>query len=83
MIDEVLCARSKDNFVSNHDPAESIIEKHLTNPTAPNLNVVFPAWHGGGNLTTRLVSRLSREDAVLEYHFHDQVLEPDIERVKQ
>jgi hypothetical protein len=84
MIDRVLCAKGRDSFESEYSPDDAITAVDLSSGRSgrdENLAVVFPPWHGGGAIINKLVSRLSQGGSVLEYRFHDRILEPNIETV--
>jgi pimeloyl-ACP methyl ester carboxylesterase len=84
MIDRLLCAKAKDSFDDKYLPEHAIAGSELLNSDSNKLAVVFPPWHGGGRFIQRLVYRLRSENwAVLNYAFHDQILEPSIQRVPQ
>jgi hypothetical protein len=84
VIDRILCVRSNQDIFSNHYTADQAVEgMSLVNAEAEELVVVLPPWHGGGNVTSTLVRRLSQERAVLNLNLHDQILEPNIDRVLQ
>jgi hypothetical protein len=82
MIDRIVCAKARDTFSPNYSPSEAITDVRLDNPHAENLAVIFPPWHGGGNVIQKLSQRLKTNRwAVLTFEFHDQILEPDVDRV--
>ncbi len=67
-----------------YSPEQAILTTRLQNEDASRLTVVFPPWHGGGQYVERLTSRLAASgSAVLDFDFHDRILEPDINRVLQ
>lgn len=70
-------------FDEGYRPDLAVVDSKLTNPDAKDLAVIFPMWHGGGKAGELLVKRLSQTQAVLDYNFHDQILEPDIGRVPE
>ena len=87
MIDEFFCRREDKvgySFDPHYSPEDAIVEKNHYNPTADNLTVIFPPWHGGGKFLSLLSSRIARRgESVLSYNLHDQIVEPNIERVQQ
>lgn len=67
-----------------YSPEQAILSSSLKNEGAPRLAVVFPPWHGGDEYMEMLTNRLAKNgSAVLDFDFHDQILEADIERVLQ
>lgn len=79
-----MSAKRRDRFDEDYSPSQAVQSRQLLNGQADKLAVVFPPWHGGRRVTEALVKRLQKNNwAVLNYTFHDQILEPDIERVSQ
>ncbi|MBX4190505.1 hypothetical protein KW794_00255 [Candidatus Saccharibacteria bacterium] len=81
MIDRVLASRGRDIFSDEYNPAQAIARSHLINPEAPALSVIFRPWHGGGHMVKAFINHLSSRSAVLDYELHDQIIEPNIDRV--
>jgi len=82
MIDRLVSARGRDVFSDDYSPQQAIQSQELINPDAQKLAVIFPPWHGGGRFTDRLSERLqNRNWAVLNYNFHNQIIEPNPNRV--
>ena len=83
MIDEILCRRAKDDFNGPYSPDEALVGREYLNQEARKLAVIFPPWHGGDMVMRALSKRLARKGAVINYQFHDRILEPNIEQVQQ
>lgn len=48
------------------------------------MTVIFPPWHGGSKAIDILANRITKTgSAVLTFDFHDQILEPNVERVQR
>lgn len=72
----------EDILLEDYTSDQAVTSCKLYNPGASKLAVVFPPWHGGGKTTQNLVSRLVGDgSAVLNCEFHDQIIEPNAERV--
>ena len=68
----------------NFKPSDSISGKTLLNEKSDRLVVIFPGWHTHKFPVNRLSQRLAKKGwAVLTYDFHDQILVPSDEIVKQ
>ncbi|QQS20379.1 hypothetical protein IPL85_02970 [Candidatus Saccharibacteria bacterium] len=73
----------KDVFTRQYKPEHAITRRRFVNESGRNLHVIFPPWHGGGQLYERLIDGLARKgDAVLAYYFHDEILKPNTELVR-
>ena len=84
MIDRIVCARGKDVFSDDYSSAQAVQDRELLNPDADRLAVLFPQWHAGSWPSSSLIKRLQEQNwAVLNYDFHDQILEPNVGRVLQ
>lgn len=83
MIDQWKAPREAEDVLDpNYTPDQVITNRTLTKADASRLAVVFPIWHGGGRFHQALLDRLDRQGVgVLDYKFHDQIIEPNIERV--
>jgi predicted peptidase len=83
MIDQWRVRRESNDMPDpGYTPDHVMTDKALFNADASSLAVVFPIWHGGGIYHQTLVERLARQGVgVLDYKLHDQIIEPNIERV--
>jgi hypothetical protein len=84
MIDRLVVARGKDIFSDEYTASQAVQGREWLNRDAKKLAVIFPQWHAVGWPNSELTKRLKKQNwAVLNYQFHDQILEPNIERVPQ
>jgi pimeloyl-ACP methyl ester carboxylesterase len=83
VLDRIICAKGKDSFSESYTAEQAVVSSKLINETAPELMVIFRPWHGGGRVVGSLIKHLSTRAAVLDYEFHDQIIEPNIERVPE
>lgn len=85
MIDRLLSgsARFRHGILDDtYRPEQAIVGRTLRDEDNQRLTVVFPHWRGKGKLYDALGRRLSRQgSAVLTYQFHNQILEPRVDRV--
>lgn len=70
-----------DVFDDCFESANVITERQLINPGQDTLVVMFPPWHSGNPYYDQFADRLSQRHTVLKYQFHDQIIEPNADRV--
>ena len=84
MLDRLMCGRNSnsDVFSEIYTPNQAVGRLDLINPAGRELNVLLPPWHGGGSFTDYFASKITKAgNAVLDCHFHDDILGPDPEKV--
>jgi hypothetical protein len=85
MLDEIKARRGPrgDIFTPDYTPQQAVTLRKYLNEAGRNLCVLFPPWHGGGRAYEQLIKRLiTRNNAVLAYYFHNEILRPNTEHVR-